>query len=81
MTQVLTLRIDSKILAAAEARASRLGLSRSGYVRALVEEDVKGGSRPPAAFASEDLVGKYEGTGTAATNGAVRDRLRHRRAR
>ncbi len=75
------MRMDSKTLAAAEARAARLGLNRSGYVRALIEEDLKGGARPARAFASEDLVGKYVGSGTAATNAAVRAYLRGGAAR
>lgn len=82
MTQVLTIRIDGEILAAAEARAARLGLNRSGYVRALIEEDLKcDHARPARSFVSEDLAGKYEGTGTAATNAAIRARMRQKTGR
>jgi hypothetical protein len=82
MTQVLTMRLDSKTLAAAEARAARLGLNRSGYVRALIEEDLKDGKqRNRRRFSSEDLVGKYEGIGRAATNVEVRTRLRNKSCR
>jgi len=77
MTKVLTLRLDPDLLGKAEARAARLGLDRAKYVRSLIEEDLAGAS--PAAhrkFVSEDLVGMYEGSGTAATNDSVRERLR-----
>ena len=77
MTQILTLRLDPDLLGKAEARAARLGLDRAKYVRSLIEEDLAGA---PAAthrkFASEDLVGMYEGPGIAATNESVRQRLR-----
>ncbi len=76
------MRIDSKTLAAAEARAARLGLNRSGYVRALIEEDLKDGKqRNRPRFSSEDLVGKYEGIGRAATNVEARTRLRSKSRR
>jgi Arc/MetJ-type ribon-helix-helix transcriptional regulator len=82
MTQILTMRLDNKTLAAAEARAARLGLNRSGYVRALIEDDLKeGGKDQRHRFASDDLVGKYKGTGRPATNAEVRSRLRKKSGR
>jgi len=73
------LRMDAELLDKAEARAARLGLDRAKYVRALIEEDLAGGSAgTPHTFASEDLAGMYEGPGRPADNAAVRERLRRR---
>jgi len=79
MTKVLTVRIAPSLLAMAEARAVRLGLDRTGYVRSLIEQDLK----LPAAsaqqrFASEDLVGRFRLGGMPATNSRVRATLRRR---
>ena len=77
MTKILTLRLDQELLGKAKARAARLGLDRAKYVRSLIEEDLAGDRvAAPRKFASEDLVGVYEGPGTAATNASVRERLR-----
>ena len=82
MTKVFTLRMDAELLGKAEARAARLGLDRAKYVRTLIEEDLaEGGAETPRKFASEDLAGMYEGPGQAASNGAVRERLRRNHAR
>lgn len=76
------MRLDSKTLAAAEVRAAQLGLKRSGYVRALIEEDLKSERKDRRhRFASGDLVGKYKGTGRPATNVEVRAALRQRAGR
>ena len=51
-------------------------------MRALIEEDLKDGKqRNRRRFSSEDLVGKYEGIGRAATNVEVRTRLRNKSCR
>ncbi|MBP7950708.1 MAG: hypothetical protein KA004_13740 [Verrucomicrobiales bacterium] len=77
MTKILTLCLDAELLAAVEARAARLGLDRANYVRSLIEEDLEDGTAVPARkFASEDLVGMYEGSGQSADNALVRNRLR-----
>jgi hypothetical protein len=79
MTRVLTVRIAPGLLAKAEARAVRLGLDRAGYVRSLIEHDLRtptGRSRP--GFASEDLVGAFRLGGESATNRRVREALRQR---
>lgn len=82
MTKILTLRLDPELMDRAEIRAARLGLDRTKYVRLLIEEDL---ATPPTAaqrkFASEDLVGMYEGSGTAATNAKVREQLRKPKAK
>jgi len=79
MTRILTVRLDAQLLAAAEARAARLGLDRTKYVRSLIEEDLAGKAASPVRkFASEDLAGMYEGTGSPANNVAARERLRRK---
>lgn len=79
MSRVLTVRIAPGLLAKAEARAVQLGLDRAGYVRSLIEHDLKNSnpkSRP--RFASEDLVGAFRLGGVSATNERVRETLRRR---
>jgi 3-methyladenine DNA glycosylase AlkC len=79
MTKVLTVRIGADLLVKAEARAARLGLDRAKYVRSLIEDDLaEAKAASPHKFASEDLAGLYEGTGSAATNVVIRQRLRNR---
>lgn len=84
MTKALTLRLPPELLAKAESRASRLGLKRTLYVRSLIEKDVappEETPRPKHVFASEDLVGYYEGECEPATNARVRERLREKALR
>ncbi len=82
MTKILTIRLGAELLSKAEARAARLGLDRAKYVRSLIEEDLaRGIGGSPRGFASEDLAGMYEGSGTPATNSSVRETLRRRAAR
>ena len=77
MTQVLSVRIPPGLLSKAEARAARLGLDRAKYVRSLIEEDLASDkSKPTHKFASEDLIGCYEGDGRSATNTVVREKMR-----
>jgi hypothetical protein len=79
MSRVLTVRIAPGLLAKAEARAARLGLDRAGYVRSLIEHDLKAASsRPQRLFASEDLVGTFRLGGVSATNSRVRKTLSNR---
>ena len=76
MTKVLTLRMDPLLLEKAEARAARLGVDRTKYVRSLIEEDLASAVRKTGCgFASSDLAGIYEGSGKAATNQETRARL------
>jgi hypothetical protein len=57
----------------------RLGLDRAKYVRSLIEDDLSGArGRTPRVFASEDLVGLYQGDTGPATNASARGRLRAR---
>lgn len=77
MSKVLTVRIAPELLAKAEARAAQLGLERAGYVRGLIEQDLKTSSvKPVYRFASEDLVGAFRLGGLPATNERVRKALR-----
>ena len=81
MTKILTLRLESELLGKAEARAMQLGLDRAKYVRALIEEDLAAAPRSGHQFASEDLVGMYEGSGYTADNSSVRGQLRAKAGR
>lgn len=79
MTKILTVRLPTDLHDKAEARASRLGLDRAKYVRSLIEDDVsEGDGEKSRSFASEDLVGLYQGGPVSATNASVRERLRSR---
>lgn len=82
MTKILALRLDPDLLGKAEARAVRLGLDRAKYVRLLIEEDLKvSPAEPLRKFASEDLVGMYEGLGIPADNSTVREQLHNSQTR
>ncbi len=78
MSRVLTVRIKPELLAKAEERAVQLGLDRAGYVRSLIEQDLKNSRSVHRRFASEDLVGAFRLGGQSATNDRVRARMRNR---
>jgi hypothetical protein len=79
MTKVLTVRLPAGLHDKAEDRAMRLGLDRAKYVRSLIEDDLSGArGKTPRVFASEDLVGLYQGDTGPATNASARGRLRAR---
>ena len=79
MTKILTVRLPAGLHDKAEARAMRLGLDRAKYVRSLIEDDLSGArGKNPRVFASEDLVGLYQGDTGPATNASARERLRAR---
>ncbi len=79
MTNVLTIRLEPDLLGKAEARAARIGLDRAKYIRSLIQEDLaRAGEENLRTFASEDLAGMYEGSGSPATNAAARALLQKR---
>ena len=82
MPKVLTFRLSPGKLARVDRRAAELGRDRSGYIRALIEEDLEQPGRPGRhKFASEDLIGAFSlGHGTA-DNATVRRLARERLAR
>ena len=81
MTKILTVRLPAGLHDKAEARAMRLGLDRAKYVRSLIEDDLSGArDKTRRVFASEDLVGLYQGDTGPATNASARERLRARAA-
>ena len=81
MTKILTVRLPAGLHDKAEARAMRLGLDRAKYVRSLIEDDLSGArDKTQRVFASEDLVGLYQGDTGPATNASARERLRARAA-
>jgi hypothetical protein len=84
MTKAMTVRLPPDLLNKAEARASKLGVKRTRYVRGLIERDVNATGTVSAkkhVFASKDLIGYYEGEEEPATNARVRERLRLRACR
>ena len=86
MANILTIRLAPSKLAKVDRRAAELGRDRSGYILALIEQDL---GRPPTQrrhkFASEDLVGEFDtnqGTADRTTlRRLARLRLRTRNAR
>ena len=79
MANILTLRLSPGKLARVDRRAAELGRDRSGYVRALIEQDLDRPAEPRRhTFASEDLIGAFDlGQGTA-ENATVRRLARQR---
>ena len=79
MANILTLRLHPGKLAKVDRRAAEIGQDRSGYVRGLIEEDLK---RPPKpgghTFASEDLVGCVSTGISRGDNATLRKVLRKR---
>src|SRR5438128_2078824 len=55
MANILTIRISPVEMAKMDRRAAQLGRDRSGYVRSLIEQDLKAAPIPRKhVFASED---------------------------
>jgi predicted DNA-binding protein len=76
---ILTIRMAPQKLAKLDRRAAELGRDRSGYVRSLIEEDLK--SQPRAGkyvFASKDLVGSVSTGIKEGNNATVRKVVRAR---
>lgn len=66
-------------LAVLDRRAAELGQDRSGYVRSLIEQDLKSALRPRKhIFASEDLVGCVRTGLSNGKNATVRQAIRQR---
>jgi len=58
MPGVLTIRVSAAEMAKMDRRAAELGCDRSGYVRGLIDQDLKAARAPRKhVFASQDLVG------------------------
>ena len=79
MTKVLTVRMPLVLLSQADAKAARLGLDRTQYVRQLIQQDLAAddGARS-RVFRSEDLAGRFRLGGASATNARVRQQWRQR---
>jgi hypothetical protein len=76
---ILTIRMAPQKLAKLDRRAAELGRDRSGYIRSLIEEDLK--SRPKTSkyvFASKDLVGCVSTGIETGDNATVRKVARER---
>jgi len=79
MPTILTVRIDADKLAKVDRRAAELGRDRSGYVRGLIEQDLKSAPEPRRhVFASDDLVGCVSTGIKAGDNATVRKIIRER---
>lgn len=79
MTKVLTVRVPLVLLSRADAKAARLGLDRTEYVRQLIQQDLADDERAhPRVFRSEDLAGRFRLGGASATNERVRQQWRQR---
>ena len=77
MTKVLTVRVPVVLLSQADAKATRLGLDRTQYVRQLIQQNLTDGDAVrQRGFKSEDLAGRFRLGGTSATNERVRQQLR-----
>ena len=84
MANILTLRLSPAKLARVDRRAAELGRDRSGYIRALIEQDLEQPAEPRRrTFASDDLIGAFNlGNGTAdnaTVHRLARQRLLERR--
>ena len=79
MASILTLRLPPAKLARVDRRAAELGRDRSGYVRALIDQDLAHpGGRRRHPFASEDLIGAFDLGRGPADNATVRRLARQR---
>ena len=79
---MLTFRLPSGKLARVDRRAAELGRDRSGYIRALIDQDLEQPGRPGRhKFASEDLIGAFSLGHRTADNATVRRLARERLAR
>ena len=79
MTKVLTVRVPVVLLSQADAKAARLGLDRTQYVRQLIQQDLADGDAILLrGFKSEDLAGRFRLGGSSATSERVRRQLRMR---
>ncbi len=77
MTKVLTVRVSAELLDKVEAKAVRLGMERSKYLRSLMEEDANADfSTAAGQFASEDLVGSVPAGKGPYTNERIRKLVR-----
>ena len=79
MASIVTLRLPPTKVARLDRRAAELGRDRSGYLRALIDQDLE----QPAEqvrhrFASEDLIGAFSTGQGGADNATVRRVVRLR---
>jgi hypothetical protein len=79
MANILTLHLPPAKLARVDRRAAQLGRDRSGYVRALIDQDLEQpADRHRHKFASEDLIGVFDTGQGPADNATVRRLARQR---
>jgi hypothetical protein len=80
MTKVLTVRMPPALITRADAKAARLGMDRTQYVRHLIQQDLSLDDLKAPGFKSEDLAGAFELGGQPATNERVRSQWQKRLA-
>jgi hypothetical protein len=75
MTQVVSVRMASKKVAAIDRRAANSGVDRTKYLLRLVDADLaRATAKSKRRFASRHLLGKFHSKGS--TNAAVRAALK-----
>jgi hypothetical protein len=75
MTQVVSIRMAAKRVAAIDRRAADSGVDRTKYLLRLVDEDLaRGITKSKRRFASTHLLGRFHSKGS--TNSAVRAALK-----
>jgi hypothetical protein len=77
MSNVLTVRLPSSLLAKVDRKAAALGRARAEHVRQVLEEDVGAAVPKPRRFACLSLKGRYA-LGRGSNNAAVRRALARR---
>lgn len=77
MTEILTVRLDGRLLAKVDQRAAQQGRPRSEYIRRLIEEDALRPAKKTRRFASLHLKGRHA-VGGGSDNASVRTALARR---
>ena len=78
MSNVLTVRLDSSLLARLDRKAASLGRRRAEHIRQVLEADLaQPGPTPDRHFACLPLKGRYA-LGTGSDNASVRRALARR---
>lgn len=78
MTKVISIRLETRLLAELDNRSSELGKNRSEYVLGLVKRDLEAAGDVGRRFGSEDLIGSYRTGKPKGDNATVRQVIRER---
>jgi len=77
MSDILTVRLPSSLMAKVDRKAASLGRRRAEHIRQVLEADVASVQTSPKRFASLSLKGRHA-LGRGSTNAAVRQALSRR---